>query len=285
MKTTTTRWPGLFIIAAALAFPASTWADEMAKEKGTFPDKFQIDIGGFFVTNASTTISLAAKSGALAAGTIIDFHQDLDIPDSDTVGRIDGYYRWGKRSRVDFSYFKINRSGTASAPFDINWGDLPTIPAGTSVSSFFDQEVLKATYGFSFLNERKAELGIDGGLFVSDLSVGLSTASFGSQKADVTAPLPVVGAYFRYEISHRWRFIGKADFFYLQYSSYSGYLTDLRLDVEYHPWKHVGFGFGFNAIQQQLDYDTSNFSGSVKNTIGGPQIYVFTNFGKAKYQD
>ncbi len=286
MKTITVRGSALLAILATLTFPISVWA----QEKAPFGDKFQIDIGGFFVTRADTTVSLAEKSGPFAVGTSINFHQDLDLPDSDTVGRIDGYYRWGKRNRVDFSYFKIDRSGTATTSQDINWGDI-TIPAGTPlVSSFFNQEVFKVTYGFSFLNDRKAELGIDAGLFIDDISVGLSCPSCTPpnnqrQTADLTAPLPVIGAYFRYNISHRWRFIGKADFFYLEFGDYKGSLTDLRLDVEYHPWKHVGFGFGFNGIQTTLDYETSTESGSIQNTISGPQIYVFTNWGKAKYQE
>ncbi len=281
MKTITVRGSALLAILATLTFPISVWA----QEKEPTPDKFQIDFGGFFVTRADTTVSLAKKSGPFAVGTIIDFHQDLDLPDSDTVGRIDGYFRFGKRSRVDFSYFKIDRSGTATTNQDINWGDI-TIPAGTPlVSSFFDEEILKATYGFSFYNAPKAELGVDIGLFIADISVGISSPTTGQRStADVTAPLPVIGAYFRYNISHRWRFIGKADFFYLEFGDYKGSLTDLRLNLEHHTWKHAGFGFGVNGIQTTLDYDTSTESGTLQNTISGPQIYVFTNFGTAGYQ-
>ncbi len=287
MKTITGRWSAFLATLAMLSFPVSTWAEE------TIPDRFQIDFGGFFVSRADTTVSLNSKiGGVVTVGTQIDFHQDLDLPDSDTVPRIDGYYRWGKRSRVDFSYFKIDRSGTVTTQQDINWGDI-TIPAGTPlVSSFLDEEVLKVTYGFSFFNSPRAELGVDGGLFIADISVGVSCPGGGAgdcatpqrETADVTAPLPVVGAYFRYNISHRWRFVGKADFFFLEFGDYKGSLTDIRLNLEHHTWKHAGFGFGINGIQTTLDYDTSTESGNLTNTIAGPQIYVFTNFGTARYQ-
>jgi hypothetical protein len=281
MKTITARWAGLFGLMVALSFPAVAWT----QDKEPIPDRFQIDFGGFFVTRADTSVSLAKKSGPFSVGTQIDFHQDLDLPDSDTVPRIDGYYRFGKRSRVDFTYFKIDRSGTATTKEEINWGDI-TIPANTPlVSSFLDEEVLKATYGFSFYNQPRAELGVDAGLFIADISAGISSPTTGQRSTgDVTAPLPVVGAYFRYNISHRWRFIGKADFFFLEFGDYKGSLTDIRLNLEHHTWKHAGFGFGLNGIQTTLDYDTSNESGTLTNTISGPQIYVFTNFGTARYQ-
>lgn len=273
----------LFPLLGFLLFlPATTWAQE------PLPDKFQINVGAFFVTRANTTASLGVKSGPFVAGTSIDFHQDLDLPDSDTVSRIDGYYRFGKRSRVDFSYWKIDRSGTATTRQEIKWGDI-TIPAGTPlVSSFLDEEVLKATYGFSFYNVPKAELGVDIGLYIADISIGLSCPACTPpdnqrETADLTAPLPVIGAYFRYNISHRWRFVGKADFFYLEIGDYEGSLTDLRLNIEHHTWKHAGFGFGFNGIQTQLDYDTSDEAGTLKNTLAGPQAYVFASFGTAPY--
>jgi hypothetical protein len=271
------------LLGLLLVFPATTWAEE------PLPDKFQINVGGFFITRANTTASLGVKTGPFTAGTSIDFHQDLDLPDSDTVARIDGYYRFGKRSRVDFTYWKVDRDGTATSPdFEIDWGDI-TIPPNTPlVSTFIDQEVLKATYGFSFYNVPKAELGVDIGLFISDISIGVSCPALCTggvrETADVTAPLPVIGAYFRYNISRRWRFIGKADFFYLEFGDYEGSLTDLRLNLEHHTWKHAGFGFGFNGIQTQLDYDTSDETGTLKNTVAGPQAYVFASFGTAAYQ-
>jgi hypothetical protein len=246
------------------------------------PDKFQIQVGSFFVTNVNTNVELAAQAGPITAGTRISFEDDLGLSSSDSVPRIDGYYRFGKRSRMDFTWFKIDRSGTAVTPFDIEFGDI-TIPEGTAVTSFFNEEVLKATYGLSFYNAPKAELGLSAGLFVARLGTGIN-APANAEEAKGTAPLPVVGAYFRYNMARRWRLVGKGDFFYLQVGDYRGNLVDLRLNVEHQTWKHVGFGFGLDVIGTFLEADDGEFRGNFDNSLAGLQAYVFTNFGRAAYQ-
>jgi hypothetical protein len=273
------RWG--WLLMSILSFPLLAYAQDEP-----LPDKFQIEVGEFFVTRASTTISLARTSGVVAAGTIINFEENLGLSSRENVPRIDGYYRFGKRSRVDFSYFNIKRSGTVTTGDDpIDFGDI-TIPPNTPlVSSFFNEEVLKATYGFSFYNVPKAEFGLSAGLFIANLGVGMSAPTVNlSDSAKGTAPLPVVGAYLRYNISRRWRFTAKGDFFYLVVGDYQGNLTDLRVNVEHQTFKNVGFGFGFNGIETSLKATDGDLTGSFDNVISGVQAYVFGAFGAAKYQ-
>jgi hypothetical protein len=264
------------LLLAMIGLPITAQAEEI------LPDKFQIQVGGFFVTNVETDVELAAQSGPIMAGTRISFEDDLGLASSDSVPRIDGYYRFGKKSRVDFTWFKIDRTGTALTPFDIDFGDI-SIPEGTPATSFFDEEVLKATYGLSFFNSPKAELGLSAGLFVARLGTGITTSA-NAEDARGTAPLPVVGAYFRYNMSRRWRFTGKGDFFFLQVGDYKGNLVDLRLNLEHQTWKHVGFGFGLDVISNFLEADDGEFRGEFNNSLTGFQAYVFTNFGTAAYQ-
>ncbi len=272
-----TQW----LLMVTLLFPLLVHAQEEP-----LPDKLKIEVGEFFVTRAQTTLSLAATAGIFAAGTLLNFEEDLGLSSRENVPRIDGYYRFGKRSRMDFSYFNIKRSGIATTGDDpIDFGDI-TIPPNTPlVQSFFNEEVYKATYGLSFYNVPKAEFGLSAGLFIAKIGVGMTAPTIDvSDSAKGTAPLPVVGAYLRYKISRRWSFAAKGDFFYLVVGDYEGNLTDLRLNLEHQTWKNVGFGFGFNGIQTSLKATDGDLTGSFDNTISGFQAYVFGALGAAKYQ-
>ena len=273
LKTMLRARPGCFLLAATLALPAVVQAEEEP-----LLDRFRIEIGEFFISHASTSAELAARVGPITAGTRIDFDQDLEVSDSETVGRIDGFYRFTPRSRIDFSYFKVDRDGTALTPFDIDFGDI-SIPAGTAVRSFFDQEVLRAAYGFSFYNVPKVELGLSAGLHISKIGMGIQAPAKADQ-AETTAPLPVVGVFFRYNLSPRWRLVSKNEIFFIQTDDFEGSLTDIRFGVEHQTFKNAGFGLGFNRIALSIEADDGEFRGEFDNTLSGFQLYVFANFGK-----
>ena len=277
------RHTALFpLLGLLLILPTSGFAQE------TLPDKFKIDIGAFLVTDISTTVSLAKTAGAVGAGARIDFEDQLGLDDKVTVPRLDGYYRFGKKSRVDFTYWKLDRDTTFVINEDISIGDID-ISFNETVFTRFDTETLKGSYGFSFYNVPKAEIGISAGLHITniDLEVSDLTGGAGSEEADAPIPLPVVGFYLRYNISPRWRFIARSEWFALNYEDFSGSLTDVRLNFEHHTFKHAGFGFGFNRIAFDLEAEDKDddLFGTFKNTNDGFRVYVFAAFGKAKYQE
>ncbi len=116
------------LLGLLLASPTLAVAQE------PLPDKFKIDVGAFFITRTDTSVALAATAGAIGAGAAIDFEEQLGLEDSETVPRIDGYWRFGKRSRLDFSYWKLDRDATRVIDEQIDIGDI-SIPIGATVQT------------------------------------------------------------------------------------------------------------------------------------------------------
>jgi hypothetical protein len=267
------RW----VLAAIFTLPTIASADEAPLHR------FQINVGAFFVTSVQTTAAVAKSQGPIDVGTLIDFNQDLSVSDRETVGRIDGFYRFTKRSRIDFSYWDIKRHGTATAPFDIEFGNI-FIPAGTPlVDSSIDQKTYKVDYGFSFYNEPKIEVGVSAGLHWTSASIGLSAPPINtSETVSGPIPLPVIGLYLRYNITRRWRLVAKSELFALSYQNWSGSLSDILATVEQQTWKRAGFGFGLNRISFNLKGASDTLRGSFENTVMGYEAYVFATFGNIK---
>ena len=67
VRTSRSRW----LLISTLFLPLLAYAQEKP-----LPNKFQIQVGEFFVTRAQTTVSLAATSGVFAAGTILNFEAE-----------------------------------------------------------------------------------------------------------------------------------------------------------------------------------------------------------------
>jgi hypothetical protein len=248
-------------------------------------DRFSLEVGAFFITNTKTEAELTRSFGPIQVGGAVDFNQDLGLSDSETVPRIDGYYRFGRRSSFDFTWFDLDRDATTFLGEAIEFGEI-SIPVGEEVYSFFNQTTVRASYGYSFYNVPKAEIGITAGLHFTSIDLGiecLSCLEETKEAASLPAPLPVVGIHFRYQITPRWRFAGYTQHFMLAIGGVEGSFSDTRFTFAHHTFKNVGFGFGWNRIDLDVEADTSDYLGAFDTRLDGLQAFVSISVGKAKY--
>jgi hypothetical protein len=268
----------LFTVLAA-TLPVSAVAGKVSS-KWDLPDKFNVNVGAFFITQADTVLGVRATSGPVSVGAGIDFSRNLGVEDRETAGRIDGYWRFSRRSRVDWTYFKYDRNGQKALLEGIDLPpDFPDFGIGDNVTTRYDTEVLKLAYTFSFMNTEKIELGVGAGLHISKIELELQDINDPANKtalAEVTAPLPVGRFILNYNISPRWRWTNSVDFFYLNTGDFKGGLTDIRSTLEHHTFKNVGFGFGLNRFDMDLSFEDTDteFVGDLNNTWSGLLAYV-----------
>jgi len=269
------------ICAIALGLCSTTWAEDRS-----LPGRFEIEIGGYFVTKIDTVALFARKAGPIEAGTLIDFSKDLGLADSKSIPRVDGLYRFNRKSSVSFSLWDIERDATVFLGTGIDFGDI-SIPVGELVESAFDATTIRASYGYSFYNVPKAELGINVGLHLTTFDLGINCLSCSNEDLvdfeSVSAPLPVLGLHFRYQMSRRWAFSGYTQHFLFAYGEFDGSLTDTRVAFSHHTFKNVGFGFGWNRIQTDIDIDSSEYLMVVDNKLDGIQAYIVVYAGRPKH--
>jgi hypothetical protein len=267
----------LTLIATTFSLPALA---QRASSKWDLPDRLQLNVGAFFLDNVDTKTVL--RSTTVPAGVIISFDKDLGVEERDVTPRIDGFYRFNRRHRLDFSYFEIKREGTNFIGVDIPGGIINgPVNEGALVSTTFDQTVFKINYLFSFLNTEKAEFGLGGGLHSSDIDltiqpVGSPPVTSGTQ----LIPLPVASALVSYNISPRWSFMTRLDVFALEYKDFKGSMIDMRLVLEHHTFKNIGFGFGLNRFDLNVEASNDDILGEIDNTYNGFLLYVTTYTGK-----
>jgi len=69
------------------------------------------------------------------------------------------------------------------------------------------------------------------------------------------------------------------DLFYLEIGDFSGGIADINIALEWLPWKHFGFGLGFDGMRVNVeakgsDYPGVDFKGKVEFAYFGAQLYV-----------
>jgi len=258
------------IALAAIAFAATAIAPAAAQVPlhPALQDRWSFGAGIFF-PQTTTQASLTSKSTGL--GTSIDFEDTLGMKRSDTVPTVYGRWRINQRWRIDAEYFQLNRSSERMINRDINWGD-QTFPANTSVSSKFDFSDLRISGGYSFFRTPDKEFGVGLGLHMAWYDVSLNGPTGSGEGQDVLAPLPVLSIYGNFALTDRWALGARLDRFSLEYDKFSGGLTNLALDLQYQPFRHVGFAFGYRGLFIRAEVEEDRVTGKFRQTFAGPMV-------------
>ena len=221
-------------------------------------DRASVNIGGF-AADFETELRLSSRT--LGIGTKINLEDDLGMESDRLLARIDGYYRFSRRHRVDYSLLDVSRSGSIPVRRDIQVGDL-FIPAGTPVKSEFKMSVLKAVYTYSFFQTRKADLGASAGVTGLYVDTDLAAGVIGTEDAEGFAPYPIFGLRLSYAFSRKLFLKASVDYFEIEEGDVEARVLDGLIALEHKTWKNVGLGGGYNAVDLEGENTEDNDEGA-----------------------
>ena len=255
--------------AALLLAPiVATAQDEMT-------DRFSISLGAFIIDRDSET---RLDSDVLGDGSDVDLEDDLGLHRSDSVFRIDGYYRFNRKHRLDFTYFDLSRQNSKTIDEEFQFGD-EIFVVGTTLKATFDLNIYKLAYTYSMLDRENGFLGITAGLYVADTGITLAATNFDqAEKGDLTAPLPVIGLRGEYRLSDKWALRASGEFFALEYEDIDGSLVDLYAGIDYRFTRHFAMGLGYNSVTIEVKASGDNVTGNIDWQYAGALLYAKLDF-------
>lgn len=263
------------IIAPAFALLGTLFSlAAAAAELGDW-ERFAVNVGAF-VSDRDTDIRLDSSGGLL--GTELDFEDDLGLDEDQDVARVDGFWRYGKRSRFDFTLYKLDRSTTSTATLNIRFGD-QVFTIGTPLRTELELQIIKAAYTYSFVRNNKVDVAITAGLHIMDTQARLTALNTGNfDEGDTTAPLPVIGARVAYQITPEWIFSASTEWFGIEADDYEGRFLDTRVSIEHNTFQNIGFGVGFNSSNFDIESEDSDFLGEFEIDYDGWLVYTKAYF-------
>jgi hypothetical protein len=264
------------VLMSLLAFAASLQVNNGAAADDeltvAFPDRWMVRLGAFVVDGSNTQVSVNSDIGGL--GTTIDYQRDLGGEDGDTIPRIDAYYRFNDRHRIDFTSFSIDRKGERTLAIDITIDDDDYF-IGETIKSDIKYTLYRLGYGYSFYHSPKTELTFTAGLNFTeyDLKFELDNGSK-SESAGVTVPLPVLGLRMGYAITPKWnvRYVSEAFFFEIE-DTFRGAIINFELNTEYRLFKHFALGAGLARIGVNAEVDDDDWTGKVIDAYRGYNVF------------
>jgi hypothetical protein len=240
-------------------------------------DRFSVSLGGFLL-NTDTELRVDGES---SQGTTINLEDDFGFDDVDRF-RIDGYWRITPRQKIRVMYFDTKRTENRTIDRDIVFQD-ETYAINTDIRTTFETTVAELAYEFAFLRgdnyEVAGSIGIHNlkftlGLDVTGNNVNLSE----SRTAEANGPLPMIGLSGTWRINDKFYIQALAQFFEISYDPYDGRLSDVGAAFVWQPFRHVGFGLGYNEFTTRVDVDDDNFQGRLRWNYGGARIFMTASF-------
>ena len=266
-----TGYVSLLLSAIALMFLEMPIAMAQADDD----TNFSLSIG-VFLTDRNNTTRVDGTAGM--EGTVVDLEGDLGLNRSESVFRIDGYYRFNKKHRLDFSVFDLSRTASTVIQKDIQWSDT-LFPIDTTVDSDFDLAIYKLAYTWSFMRRDKGYLGLTAGLYIADFEMRLEAEAIDALESDgLTAPLPVFGLRGQYEFTEKLSFLASAEIFALEYEDYSGSLYDIYVGLDYQFFKHVAIGIGINAVELNVEITKNRLDADIDWRYDGGLVFFKFDF-------
>lgn len=281
-------WAAAALLAgAALASHAAEDSAAPAEGKHYLPwEKGSFKFGGF-VAAFNSDIGFGVNN---AAGVTFDAEELFGLDTSLTVFRVEAMYRPGEslRHQLDFTYASYHRDGRATLSEEIDINGM-TYPVGARVKSLFNFDIIRGDYTYAILQDERMRIAVGLGIYAVPIEYRLSieTGSGTSrvEGADTTLPLPALALRGEFQLIPKLFLNAGIDAMYLEISDFKGSLLDVNLALEYRPWKHVGFGLGYNAMSVDVeaesnnsDYPGADFVGNVGVRFNGLMLYGKLSF-------
>jgi hypothetical protein len=279
---------GLFLllftmISTGLLLPGTAKAEE---GYGPGMDRFKINLGAYFPA-ISTDIQVDIGDST------IDMEETLGLSENETVGRLDGYWRFAKKHRLGFGYYRLNRDASTYLSAELPIGD--GWPAEALIASDLSLDFYQLNYMYSFYQGEKWEIGGTIGAYwvraETTIALAASITDPGPPPTDLVAgdlyendtfdgPLPLIGLVFEYYITPKWMMTLKGGYFKLTINDYKGEIANLGASVEYQFTKTFGLGLGYDGFRLKVEAENANSNdfASVEYKYSGVQVYGILRF-------
>jgi len=274
-RTSTCPIVALLVLILSQAILKNVQADD-GETVEAFPDKVSLSVGYLRLSDMVTEVSVNSDIGGV--GTRLGYARDLGGDDSADVALLRGYYRFNDRHRLDFGAANIGRTGDAVIGIEIDFGDR-VFQRGTRVISSIDTSIYKLAYTYSFYHTPKVELSVTGGLNVMQYELKLESENDGREKADVTAPLPVLGLRTGYSITPRWETYFSFETFRIAIDdALTGSLVAIGFGTEYRLFRNIGVGIGLSSVSLDGDAETDSYRGRITDIYHGTEVFLSAKF-------
>jgi len=278
-KSMASRTATLVVCMLCFADPQLTVAAESEDLHPYLERGFSLDLGVFY---PDRELDLRVNGSLAGINDEIDFDKRRRLKSSDDIFAAELSWRFRGRWSLVGQYFDATDSVRRVLEEDIEWGNV-VFGAGSNATSGVNFSVTRIFFGRQLDTSKSHDFGIGGGIHWINLGAfiegevlinGAPAAARRSVSAE--APLPNIGAWYKYSISPRWALRARADLLSANVGDYDGLMVNVAVGVNYRAFEHVGMGLNYNFFKLDVGIDKSDWRGDIETVYDG--VYVYASF-------
>ncbi len=261
-------------VAALLLAQAALAQDGRVEDERFVSDRILLSFDGLLATVSSS----ARVDASTGDGTNVDIEGDLGASSDTDVFAFSGHFKIGRRHRVFGRYEAFDRNAARTLERDLHVGDHVFL-AGSQARARAEFSLPQLSYRYDFVKREPIEFGFTAGIVLAGLDFDIEGetaspgggASVAENSVSVSAPVPQLGFAFDWFAGDHLIVRGGVQYFQAAIGSFDGSWTDVTARLEWHPWKHVGFGAGYRytRIGTNFDDEDGGRSGEIKYSESG----------------
>ncbi|MBV9344615.1 MAG: hypothetical protein JOZ03_06445 [Gammaproteobacteria bacterium] len=208
------------------------------------------------------------------SGTPVNGESDLGLAQRLHRGRVEFMFRLRDRNRVRVDFLEVDRSASKTIARDIVFNN-ETFAAGQVVQSSLDWRQFDITYTYSFIRNRRFELGSGVALYFLEVdAIGAVPAQRQRQEVSAATPFPALPLDATWRLSSRWAVTARAAYLKATVSGFRGWYADQHEDLQYRCNPHFVLGLGYSSTRSSLTRRGGSFPGSANVSISGPEAFI-----------
>ena len=265
-------------VALVAAFAASAGAMAQDDIHPSLNSKYWVEVGGYYPTHS---VSLGVEGSNDIIDSQIDFEAAVDLSDRKGLWIAEIGWQFGENWAVNAQYFETDRSRNFVLQEQIEWDDL-IFDVGVDITAGTDASVTRLYFSRKMLEEGPHDLRLGvgihrlsiGGFIEGSATLDDQSTEFRAESVTAQAPLPNLGAWYRYSPSDRWVFTLRADWFSASIGDISGTLIDLLVGANFRLTNNIGVGVNYQRLSVNGRVEKEGWRGDLDIVYEGPQLII-----------
>ena len=266
--------------AQAPADPAKPAQDPAKPQEPPLPwRRGELLLGGY-IGGTSSSFEIISGSGL---GASVDVEEVLGLEESVTQYRLQASILLADRHRLSFDYVDLSRKATKTIDATVEIDDT-VFPVGTTLETEFDLQLINIVYGYSLVYDDRMDIGLTFG--IHHLRVRFeaeATSGAGGETERFLLPVPLPGLRAMFALTPELFLRQSIEILYLPFDKFQGLYVETGIALEWTPFKHLGFGLGWNSTRIRMEmqddqFPRVEFEGKFQYDVAGVMLYTILYF-------